>query len=456
MKRWIAVLLGMICVLSGYALSKDEIVKQMRENGSYEGKYIGIEGSLSKQYALYESLAKVCTDRELIQLLKDDCDAVRIYACMGLGQRNCKYDWLSFAVSELKDYKKILESSFDMGRIMYVGDIMIMIALDNLSENEKKQLSLKAVQEKSNLIFASQVLMGEEMSEELYKAEREWALEGNDMAIFSLAKYKKNADRDLILSLKEKSPMLFFRTCEYNLDASLKPFFAEYMESILPKKYYSGTWLYFYKAVAKYHDEFSKQIFSQIFTDKVNKDIQKYHLKYIFEAVKTYSDGFYDDLIKKLWFDFNLVDENVIEYFYKKDKTVAIEGLKKSLQKSDQMYAATDVLDYVIKKLVADEQDIKKEFLEALKKNSVSTFDVFMNNIYAFPKGDKDIVETLKKRLKSEDNGYVLIPIYEYFLSLEDEAITGYLQKSFDSNKGHYMSWVQRELKSLLKKGNKK
>lgn len=89
------------------------------------------------------------------------------------------------------------------------------------------------------------------------------------------------------------------------------------MISIMPEKNRKSEWKDFYKLIAAYHDGFSKEIFNMAFSNKVDKDIKMYHLESIYEAIKGYQDGFYDDYLKTLQTKYNFADDQVIDYLRK-------------------------------------------------------------------------------------------------------------------------------------------
>ncbi|MBQ5449013.1 MAG: hypothetical protein IIT57_03130, partial [Treponema sp.] len=331
---------------------KEDILQKLRSANRYEDSVIGEGARKSKRYKDAEELMNLCSDREIIKLLNDKSPVVKCYAANFIQDRNIKANWYNILLKQAEDYSEVDFLLGDIGVVYYAGDFVLnSLFSKKLTESEQNKLKLELIKNQSKLNFANSILLSQDMSDELYAATREWALKGNANAIFSLAKYKKDEDLQLIDSLKDKDIDLFFKACQYNASDSLKPFLTEYMRSILPKEHFYTEWKSFYKLVAVYHDDFSKKIFRLAFFDKVTAGIRKYHLEFIYDAIKDYLDGFYDDYLKILWTKYNLVDEEIIDYFLLTDKEFALEGLKTALLNSNEYFFLFDTktLDYMIK-----------------------------------------------------------------------------------------------------------
>ena len=397
---------------------KEDILQKLRSANRYEDSVIGEGARKSKRYKDAEELMNLCGDREIIKLLNDKSPVVKCYAANFIQDRNIKANWYNILLKQAEDYSEVDFLLGDIGVVYYAGDFVLnSLFSKKLTESEQNKLKLELIKNQSKLNFANSILLGQDMSDELYAATREWALRGNANAIFSLAKYKKDEDLQLIDSLKDKDIDLFFKACQYNTRESLKPFLEEYMRSIMPKEHFYTEWKSFYKLVAVYHDDFSKKIFRLAFFDKVTAGIRKYHLEFIYDAIKDYLDGFYDDYLKILWTKYNLVDEEIIDYFLLTDKEFALEGLKTALLNSNEYFFDTETLDYIIKAAYKNKIDLTEYFARAIKEDSVTTLEIYMKNMDCVQAGNKTIVDAVKARLENESNRYVTGPLTKY---LED------------------------------------
>ena len=397
---------------------KEDILQKLRSANRYEDSVIGEGARKSKRYKDAEELMNLCSDREIIKLLNDKSPVVKCYAANFIQDRNIEADWYNILLKQAEDYSEVNFLLGDIGVVYNAGDFVLNSLFNKkLTESEQNKLKLELIKKQSKLEFAKYILLGQDMSNELYAATRDWALTGNASAIFSLAKYKKDEDLQLIDSLKDKNIDLFFKACQYNTRESLKPFLEEYMRSIMPKEHFYNEWASFYKLLADYHDDFTKKIFDMAFFDKVTYNIREYHLEFIYDAIKDYLDGFYDDYLKILWTKHNLVDKEIIDYFLLTDKEFALEGLKTTLLNSNEYFFDTETLDYIIKAAYKNKIDLTEYFARAIKEDSVTTLEIYMKNMDCVQAGNKTIVNAVKARLENESNRYVTGPLTKY---LED------------------------------------
>ncbi|MBP5438174.1 MAG: hypothetical protein J6Y30_09360 [Treponema sp.] len=322
MKKKISFIFLLTACIAIFAQTKESLLEQLRQANTFENEHIGDGGQKSNLYAAAQELVNLCNDSELVKLLSDKSPVVKCYAACFVQDKNLKADWYQILLKETSDYEEVYFENYDLISTMLVGDYFLKTLFDKkLTKDEQYKIKLELIKKQSKLSFAKKMLHDQEKSNELYEATRKWALTGNADAIFSLAKYKKEQDLHLIELLKDKDKGLFFKACLYNLSASHKPFLKEYMFSIMAEKYRNSERDDFYKLIAAYHDNFSKEIFDMAFSNKVNKDIQKYHLESIYEAIKGYQDGFYYDYIKKLQTEYNFSDDKVIDYLRKIETT---------------------------------------------------------------------------------------------------------------------------------------
>lgn len=405
-----------------FSNKKEDLLQKLRSANRYEGSLIGAVAQKSKLYKDAEELMSLCSDREILMLLNDKSPVVKCYAADFIRNRNIEADWYNILLKQAEDYTSVKVYSFCSISDYYAGDFVLnSLFSKKLTESEQNKLKLELIKNQSKLNFANSILLGQDMSDELYAATREWALRGNANAIFSLAKYKKDEDLQLIDSLKDKDIDLFFKACQYNTRESLKPFLEEYMRSIMPKEHFHNEWASFYKLLADYHDDFTKKIFDMAFFDKVTYNIREYHLKDIYYAIKDRHDGFYDDYLKIFWTKYNWVDKEIIDYFLLTDKEFALEGLKTALLNSNEYFFLfdTETLDYMIKAAYKNKIDLTEYFERAIKEFSLDIFIVYMKNIDCI-QGNKELVDAMNARMEKEGNPSLADPLFLEGLDLEN------------------------------------
>lgn len=195
-----------------FSNKKEDFLQKLRSANRYEGSLIGAVAQKSKLYKDAEELMSLCSDREILMLLNDKCPVVKCYAADFIRNRNIEADWYNILLKQAEDYTSVKVYSFCTISDYYAGDFILnSLFSKKLTESEQNKLKLELIKNQSKLNFANSILLGQDMSDELYAATREWALKGNANAIFSLAKYKKDEDLQLIDSLKDKDIDLFLR-----------------------------------------------------------------------------------------------------------------------------------------------------------------------------------------------------------------------------------------------------
>ncbi len=401
---------------------KEDILQKLRSANRYEDSLIGACAQKSELYKDAEELMSLCSDREMLKLLNDKSPMVKCYAANFIQDRNIDADWYNILLKQAEDYTSVQVFSCCIISDYYAGDFILnSLFSKKLTDSEQSKMKLELVKNQSKLNFTNSILLSQDMSDELYTATREWALKGDASAIFSLAKYKKPQDLQLIDSLKDKDIALFFKACQYNTRDSLKPFLKEYMRSIMPKEHFYDEWNDFYKLVADYHDDFTKEIFNMAFFDKVTYNIREYHLEDIYYAIRDRLDGFYDDYLKILWTKYHLVSEEIIDYFLLTDKEFALEGLKTALLNSNEYFFLFDTktLDYMIKAAYKNKIDLAEYFERAIKEFSLDIFIVYMKNIDCI-QGNKELVDAMNARMEKEGNPSLADPLFLEGLDLEN------------------------------------
>lgn len=452
MEKVIFLLIFVLSFVSCHAVEDiDSVLKKMRETNCYMGSAVSDAGETPGQYKLYEIVRDSATTGQLEKLLSDKNGVIRAYAIQALVERDEKADYDKIALDSLSDTEKI-EAMF--GCIVsneMVGDIFLEMLKGRISKKTQDEIDRRLLKSKSPLIHTLELLHGDKKSAELYELTRKWALDGNDNAVFALAKYQKKEDYELILSLKDKKEkFLFFKACPYILNDSLKPFFSEYMDSILPSNYYGAEWRSFYKSLAMFKDDFSKRELRKVFSPRTNKNIRKYHLAFIADALCPCGDGFYDDILFEMWEKYDAVNLDIAENLYGCDKNRALSCMVSTLNNADEYFNKTDTLSFSIETLLDEKYDIRKIFIKKLPGLSISVFDEFFKQIRRF--ADDDVDAALLNRLKTEQNGYVALPIYDYLLSKKNPLVTGHVLKIYEKNKPLYKDWVEQGARKTLEK----
>ena len=187
-----------------------------------------------------------------------------------------------------------------------------------------------------------------------------------------------------------------------------------------------------------------------MFSPRTNKNIRKYHLAFIADALCPCDDGFYDDILFEMWEKYDAVNLDIAENLYGRDKNRALSCMVSTLTNADEYFNKIDTLSFSIETLLDEKYDIRKIFIKKLPGLSISVFDEFFKQIRRF--ADDDVDAALLNRLKTEQNGYVALPIYDYLLSKKNPLVTGHVLKIYEKNKPLYKDWVEQGARKTLEK----
>ncbi len=427
------------------------ILNKMTQINCYMGPAVYESGEKPEQYSLYEILRKTATKDQLKSLLSHKNGVIRAYSLQALIARNEEMDWDAIALASFSDTEKVETQFGCLGGKESVGDIFLDLLVQKISPQTKKEIQKELLRKRSASLYTIDILFSQEKDPDFYPLLKEWALEGNEYAIFALAKYQKQEDYQLVLSLKDKNDKyLFFRACPYILNDSLKPYFQDYMDSILPSKFYDNEWEYFYKSLAMFKDDFSKNLLKKVFSSKTNKNIRKYHLDYMVQALSPYTDGFYDDILFHMWKNYHAVNIDVAKNLYARNKNQTLDSMISTLNHSEKYFDKTETLAFSIESLLKEGTDVGAIFIKKLPNLSVSVFEEFFRQINRF---DNDSVNSaLLNRLKTETNGYIIIPVYDHLLSKKNQKINRKVLKIYTKNKSKYKDWTQKDVQKTLEK----
>lgn len=448
MKKIIIFLL-IFCSYYSYSRTVDEIAAELEKNNMLMGSAVGYSAVRPEQYDVFEELLNTANMNDLLLLSKHRSGVIRAYACWGLSRKYpSAINWPNFLQTYLSDTQKIMTMFGCIVSHEMVGDFVISMCQDLLSNEEISELYYLGISSRSPLYFISSALLKEPFDERFYGPIQTWALDNNDYAKLALAKYRKEQDKELVLSLRDQNESFFFKAVPYYLDDSLKPYFSEYLQSIKSKDKYNTTWRHFYSALAKYHDSYSIEKLNSIFGKDVNPVIRKYHAEYIYDAVRDFKDGFYDDLLIRIWNEYPVVSEDVVQYFYNKNKVLCINQMLSSVEKSDEYFNNTESLECMIRLLIESNVDIRDLYIKQISEQTVTTFRVyflFIDHYWSI-----DVEKALIGRLKKEKNGHILIPVYTYFLEHESYTTKDEIKDIYKKTRGTLMDWTQKELDKLF------
>lgn len=296
------------------SLKLKKVVESIAKENRVESSHIGEAGSPSEQYARYEVLKKIATVGQLIELTDYDNSAVRCYAFQALASK--KSDKIfNILLKHLKDTSQIETQSGCIGMSQLVGDYFIDVVTPNyidlevykLNRKEKVTLDSILLNDKSLKLSAKSAILEKLMpTEGNYKRIRELVLiDKNTSALVTLAKYKKQEDKELISSFfndDNSQTSALYAVREFS-DDYFYPYILKVFESEWKKNRYDyQKWRTCYQALAKYPKPETLERFER--TTK-SKDEFRYQTlcKYLLVAIKKYPNQLYEPLKQKIKLD---------------------------------------------------------------------------------------------------------------------------------------------------------
>lgn len=488
MKNWTIILLLLLpltvygqATLGEVKVSErtDKIVKEIEAVNMVMSSGVGFGGDRPIQYDNFIKLKTHATSQELIELTNHYNPTVRSYAFWALSHDH-SVDLFPILLNHIND-NEFVKTQF--GCIISsepVGDFFIAIVTPEQIDLKAKKLdSIQFATLDSILIFTPNNLNAKSAAinratptENLYPKLRELVLKTNNQeALVTLAKYQKDRDIELILNNKEESSIDdegFFYTYKAISEfphPDFLPLLETNLRMTLYDKHYSNEWSEMYKAIASYKNDKSKALLLVPFTEVEHKNIRKYHINFVFSALRKFKAPIYDDLLWELWSEENRITSDIFKYLSDINPQKAFDLTKECLKKTDKLYVANLTLNFSkineSKNLISKMLDLvllqDKEFgIEVIKKNinetKVSLFSIFADK--AAEHKNKSFIEPLFHRLETEGNAHIYLKAAQVLISYQDAGINQRLLATRKNNKHLRKGWGGDELKELFKENN--
>jgi hypothetical protein len=456
-----------------------QIVVKIQKVNELMGRAVYEAGIKPKQYDNFEQLKATARKEELIELTNHPNGVVRCYSFWALSHDN-SINLLPIIINHISDDELINTQFGCLGGREKVGDFFINIVTPQyvdlnskkLTETELRQLDSILIFGHNNLYAKSHAINRAKVTEPLYDKMRELVINNHDQsALVALAKYQKPQDVELIRQNKtagrNEDDDYFFTykaICEFP-HSSFLPFLESNLKKTLEDTHFSNEWRELYKAIASYKNEKAIELLKIPFTQIKHDNIRKYHIDFVFAALRNYKDSIYDNLFWTLWTEEKRITPDVFDYLYKRNPGNAYELTKKSLLNTDEFYGANISFDF--EDLNSSENLTVKMLDLVLQKDNQLGFEVIRSNlkeanVHQFPIfaqkvseiQDKSFIGPLFDRLSKESNAHVYLKIAETLLSYKDPAINKRILEVRKKNTDLTKDWGSKALDKLLKEHN--
>lgn len=286
----------------------EEAVDLIRKNNCYSGMYVGEAGITPDEYIAFTKMCEKATDKELLELLKDENGVVRAYAADALAYKKAPVDYFSIALDAVDDIETVETFEYCFLNFSQCGDCILESIFPYLSGTDQQKIYRLLLERRRNFSVTYRFLETDLHSDELYDAARKWAEEVNRedyaslKAVGYISTYKKEQDWNLVLSIQNLDKSIFYKSCLNYIPShnkELEKIFEEALSEVEQMKEFSLSLENFYECLAVMHNDFSKRML-HIAEDKTGEDNNsKYGKPLMLKVLKNHnSDGFYNDFFE--------------------------------------------------------------------------------------------------------------------------------------------------------------
>ena len=284
-----------------------KIVNSIEKGNRVESSHIGYAGSPSSQWKRYEQLKKIATSDQLVALTEHKNPAVRCYAFQALAASHSDKTF-EVLLKHLND-TTVVETQFGcIVTEILTGDYFIDVLTPDYIETDVYKLNTTErifldsilINDKSIKLFAKSIVLkylGPTV--ENYVRIRQLVSEERDeFALQTLAKYKKQTDRELIASFFKNDDTQFSAISAVREfpDDYFYPFVKKVFEQEWEKERYDyDKWKKCYQALANYPSIETLELF-----DKTVKCKDKFRYNtlctYLLVAITKYQNKLYEPI----------------------------------------------------------------------------------------------------------------------------------------------------------------
>lgn len=462
MKYWI-IFISLISSLSCFSQNRDYSTKISKETK----KIVAEIKKANKVSRMSYSLAK-SSNKELIKLTKNSNPAVRCIAFRTLIHRD-SVEIFPIVLEHINDNQKVTIHSGCIIRKSKVGDYFIQLVTPyGLTPKQITTLDSLLFYTPNKLNAKSNLLDRISITEQNYSRIRELAVKGNQSAVVKLAEYQKEQDINLILKNKDRSkysPYRYtYKAIQNYPNPKFLPFLKVQLENTLDHDHYSGEWAELYKAITIYKNEESFKLLTIPFTKVEHKHIRKYHLEFIYCALREVHDTIYDKLLWNYWVDEEILTPDIYKYLLIKNPERAFKQTILVLSNPDNYYTAAICRNYSVnesKVLIENMIDLilnkdKELGIKLIKKNfekiNVHLLETFANKAMLIK--DKSFVTPLFDLLENESNPHTYLIAARTLISYKDQTINQRIVSTKKINVNLTKGWGAKDFESLLKDNN--
>lgn len=197
------------------------LVAALAKAESLDDDAIGIAGSKSDTYKLYEQLLAKATPEQLLELARHQSPIVRGYAVRGLCTMPARVDLKQLMLDHLRDTAEVATFQGCIQSKEPIGDVMFACVRPHLGKEELLDVAEALVRSGSPLFARQWALRNVSFRDGMLHELRKLAKAGEAAAGIALARFRLQPDVDVLQQLLQQ-PEPFADNCQY-LAASAFP-----------------------------------------------------------------------------------------------------------------------------------------------------------------------------------------------------------------------------------------
>ena len=450
-----------------------KVVKRIEKINKLMSSAVYSSGMQPKQWDNFEELKKLASKEELIELTNHPNGVVRSYSFWALTY-NKDIDLFSIVKKHLSDTDTIETQFGCIGGQEMVGDFFIQIMTPQYIDLESEKMASKEIKELDSLLIYQPTKLWSrynainraEPIESLYPKIRELVInENNESALITLAKYKKEQDIETIINFREETEkveggfysaylaMQQFPRIEYI------PLLESNLKMTLDNTYYSTEWKALYGAIASLKNNKALELLKIPFTEVQHKDLKKYHMGFVFNAVMKFQDSIYDNLLWRLWEEEGQRNLKSYRYLLLQNPNKAYELVKKELiigyqiEESDFISELEDaessenLNELFLNTIIANEKELSNKIIkEQIENSDVHNLGLYTSKV----KQQIFFIEPLFNRLEKSWNPHIYLILIETLIEFKDDKINKRILEVRKQNNKLNEDWGGRALNKLL------
>lgn len=453
-----------------------ETVQRIIDINEVMGSSVGRGGQRPEQYDNFVDLKTAATTNELVALTEHDSAVVRCYAFWALTFRD-SVELFPIVVNHLSDTTQVLTQFGCVGDAQRVADLFVFMATPGYFEADMRKLDSAQLRTlDSILIFCPYDLFQRNMaieraetSDAFYNRLRELYLkEHSQYALVALAKYRKGQDVDLILRnplIVSKLDTVSSQTYGAIVNFPHPRFFSLLstdIQTVFQGDHRERKQASLYQAIAGYENEEALALLEAPLNGAVDSDVRKYHVDFIFDAVRERICPTYDDLLWKLWKEEGMITPGTLGHFRNTRPVDMCQSAVDALMDLDAVFqtnpnytssyyqladtVVASLLDYVIACDNKKSDDIIARDLEAA---NVQFFPIFAGSATLLRR--QQFIEPLFGRLWRDSNPYIYLQAASSLISYNTDSINERILKARNLNPNLSKDWGGKAFRKLLR-----